>query len=111
MLDKYIDFQSIWDKEVHTFTTKEEVEQYLEDFEVNLVNCTKEEAVVSLLNPPFPLELRNCELNLRTNQLLFDFSEEYDNSTESGYDVSFSSFFVVYDIEEECIVLIGEEHG
>lgn len=60
---------------------------------------------------PFPLNKDECEFDFDKKQIVFDFSKEYDESNESGYNVSYVRIFVVWSINDESIVSIGYEQG
>lgn len=113
MLKKYFDFQEFYDIEIKPLISP----SMIEDYDIILEDITKEEALKYLENPPFPLDILESDIsmnsfsNRRSPYILFNFSKEYDNSTESGYDVSYVCFYVVYNIEDESITHIGIEQG
>lgn len=107
MINKYFDFEKFWEEEI--FSDFEEGD--IEDFDIDLYDLTASEAITYLKNMPFPLCLSECELRLEENEILFDFSKEFNESNESGYNVSYCRIFVTWSITEEYITSIGYEHG
>lgn len=108
-MKKYFDFNKFYAEEI-----KDCVESHInciDDDLIELHEITKETAKESIKNPPFPLYLDECEIDFERQLIIIDFSEEYNNSTEAGTDISFSRFYIVYSVKEEMIIILGEEQG
>lgn len=109
ILDDYFNFEKFYETEIEN--NIEDYIDWIEDGDIKLDCLTKQEAIGYLKNPPFPLFLDECQINFEKQTIIIDFSEEYDNSTESGYDVSYCRFYIEYSIKDECIISLGSEQG
>lgn len=109
MINKYFDFQGFLDNEVVKDVS--DWNSYIDDFEVALSDLKKEEAVEYISNIPFPMLVSECEINFESKKILFNFSEEYNESNESCSYIGYCTFYVVYSIKDECIIEMGYEQG
>jgi hypothetical protein len=107
MIEEYFDFEKFWKEEV----LSDFEEGDIEDFEIELYDLTASEAITYLKNMPFPLNKDECQFDFEKKQIVFDFSKKYNESTESGFNESYISIFVVWSIEDEHILSIGYEQG
>ena len=109
MINNYFDFQKFFDEEVCADVP--DWRSYFKDYEVELDKLNLEEALSYMQKIPFPICLSECDIDFDNRTIIFNFSEEYDNSTEVGTDISFCAFYVVYSIRDEIITTVRWEQG